>query len=745
MYKFYLDGKETIEVVNWNDVNFKLAQSSQYFGYFRMATIDNAEFFGETAKALKFKNDTEFNPYSLLEIYKKDTLGNYFLDQSAKIDFSTFSESLENSGLIVTVKLIDNNEQSKIKDREGMELVIGRNESVGGSVIPSIPLVDWIARRKTLRFDSVFSFKKELQDIEIKPEVIPICEDAFGNSRYWNQDDYMEDIVHLGLTSNSNNIPFAKLETTSNYNKPDAFGTLIGDYKPLESAMLLLENEQDREINLAVDIDMSVSFHHCHAWYNGAPVQSLIDRSYSFLMEFVEFKKLDNEDHYSYVQVLSSQSMSVIAHEFSEDTAEAGPCNLGTFVKPNSFVYNLPSMNFTKKKGYAYAFRTQLVYLGSMTGSVIALTILSDSNDSTIKMFYDETLEEKTIKGMPIYECFQSLLEQQIDKTDVFHSETFGRTDLGYSSNGEFSDIMITSGMIARDGKDPDGNSSNLVLSFEKLYQKIDSIVGLKMFFQSGKMHIEKRDWGRDAVVPLRYKSIKASVWKERMFNNLIVGNDKVDYENVNGTNEFNSKLNFSLPKETQKKELILVGDYNTDYLALELAMRSSFSSEDNTDSKYDEKILIIDVEKISSVWNTKTVVDKYDIIQGLIFPDTAFNLRFSPKRCLLRNQDLINAVMHKSNGQRVRFEKADNLAPLVSRLIGGDTITEQADFTPLTAVFEPKLYELEGYEEEVSEVFSNPNNLYQFEYFGQIIQAYLYDITETEGKTLVKLIPKTI
>jgi len=200
--------------------------------------------------------------------------------------------------------------------------------------------------------------------------------------------------------------------------------------------------------------------------------------------------------------------------------------------------------------------------------------------------------------------------------------------------------------------------------------------------------------------------------------------------------------LTFSSPLNARKNTLDLVTDYQTDYTGIENSRRLSFKNAKNVDTKYDLKNFLFEVV-FDGIWKTKPIIGNWSVIDGLILPATAYNLGISPKRMLLNNRDLIDAMLHKSN-LPLRFEKADNLAPVESQKIGEPSlIIEQSNVPTEPSEFITEIYELTIGKRNAEVIFENTNNLYSFDYLGVTLYGFLYDIEENENEVKVKLIRK--
>lgn len=738
MFKFYINDIEIKEPINWQDIRFELIQDDKYFGFFGISSIEDAEFISDTAKMLRDTKISGINPEATFRVDKKSAMGIYNEYQTYDILFSEYKEDLKNGqGFSVKISLRDNSNKNKLRVREGLDLIVGRDKSVENKDINGFNLIEANILRKRIRFATTWKWTDYLQKTSAgSPNESPVAD--FHNASQNLSSVYK---AHWGLELINSNDPNATSSTHEEF---------TSGYKPSLAGMIFNESNVQREVTIKGSFDMVLA---CARTGSGA-----IDARYEINFILAEFEYDSAINAYDKVAELSSMNLLITIPSyapFPNDTFPLGGLLDGYFPTSNDkfieFNINFPiDVVFTKKAKRTYGIMFKYSKIGSTTEDLKIYGVLQKNGSNYLSAYFDDNLNEypeSKHRGSMVYECLQSLLEQQTDKINSFSSNLFGRTDLGYSENGEGSGIFITDGLLLRNAIDTNDIPTNLVLQFEKLYKTLDAIYGIQMFYENGKIHIEKRDWNRNNIIKLTYRDISTVPLNSRVFGAIKVGNDKVKLEDVNGTNEFNSISNYTVPIQGNNNVLDLVTEYNTDYTSVEYARRLVYVKAESLDTMFDDKVFLIAVELIGGIWTTKTVADKYDIITGIINPDTAFNLEFSPKRMMLNNRDFIDSLMYNSNGELVRFEKSEDLAALISRKNAESIITEQTDFIPdvSKAKYKPFLYQITGSVINPEEKFINRNNLYEFEYLGEIVRGYLWQIKDAQEETLIEILPKAI
>lgn len=783
MYKFYINDIETTEPKNWSDISFQLAQDPKYFGYFRLGAVEKVELYGDAAKLVKYIYDTEFNPITTFRIDKQTDLGLFVTFQNCVIDYNGYSETLNDFGLNVSIDLIDSNLQGKLRNREGNQVAIGNDKSIENVDVNGFDLIDVLVKKKTLRHTATFTFSEELQKINFYEGAGPTlsytyypqtpvyygeilingAERAYastnvralynGNAAYGSPQmlsvggGVPYNFVNLALEVTNTNTDLSNSSYSTNFNTYQAVyntsGLLVVDCTnktpyPKSGNMFWKEAGRKRIIKLKGTIKLKVT------WRHNIPV-TITNRNVGLIIELVSYLKSDNSlDHYDTTIVRNSQQdYTKILHAGGVLDPTSTDTELPQYTTEQivEFDYNL---SLIQTPNETFGFRTSRI-LHTDLGAHDVVPLLED-NGTSFEVYYDDEIDEfpdSLHKAQLVHECFKSVEEQITDAPNTFNSEYFGRTDIGYSSNGAGSGIAITNGFLLRNGTTIDGDTPKLTLNFTNLYKTMDSIFGLMMFYKNGKIHIEKRNWNRDNTIMLYPDEVSIYPLLERMYTEVIVGNKKMTYDDVNGTYEFNTLLTFSSPLNTIKNTLDLVTDYQIDYNAIENARRLSFQNSQNVDTQYDDKVMVFEVEWNGTNWQTKSIIANFSVIDGLILPYTAYNLGISPKRMLLNNRDLIDAMLAKTT-LPLRFEKIDNLVAVESQSNDElNLIVENADLVTENAEFIPEIYELTIGKRNAEVIFENTNNLYSFEYFGVILSGYLYSIEEENSIVKVKLIRK--
>lgn len=170
---------------------------------------------------------------------------------------------------------------------------------------------------------------------------------------------------------------------------------------------------------------------------------------------------------------------------------------------------------------------------------------------------------------------------------------------------------------------------------------------------------------------------------EDLLYSSIKTGGKDYKYDELNGKDEFNCEFEFTTPITTVKNELEMLTPYRTDMYGIEFT-RSNLIKKESTDNEADNEIFIIETEGAPA--GTHLGVDYYDIyrdpamvINGLLFPDTAFNINLSPKRMILNQGNLFRSMFYPLAAEYIKFQTASKNAEMDTTL-GPVVVDEDAD-----------------------------------------------------------------
>lgn len=309
-------------------------------------------------------------------------------------------------------------------------------------------------------------------------------------------------------------------------------------------------------------------------------------------------------------------------------------------------------------------------------------------NDFTVEE--DSFVEKSTTKSVLIFELFERLLAICTNQKKSFRSKLFGRTDIGYDTDGKWSLIGFSHGFWIR-GFDKYPIPSEvpkvenlykpLTTSFKESFEAVQAVlnigVGIEKEGNKEILRIEELSYfyNRNVTIrlPNQVKKVKRNEASDYNFSSLQFGYEKGgDYEEAMGLDEPNTKSNFTTVINGIKNEYMKIAKFRADSYGFEFARRKPVTLNNTEDSGYDNDIWFQDLKRgDNEVFLQRKWQDNFEKAPtGIFSPDTAFNLRFSPLNMLLRHGWYVGAGFTKYLSDFVRYTSAMANSKMKTKLI---------------------------------------------------------------------------
>jgi hypothetical protein len=287
-------------------------------------------------------------------------------------------------------------------------------------------------------------------------------------------------------------------------------------------------------------------------------------------------------------------------------------------------------------------------------GTFMINTEYNDLNPETMLQITALTqLPDTLSKGMLTYECLQSIIESITGSSNLLKSEFFGRIANGYALDGTGSKFLITNGFFIRNFNIT-GRALNITL--KSILQSLKAIwnIGVSYEYVAGILKFVIEDINHyfqdnEIIRITEYSDYSEETAKEFIYNEVEVGYNKFQDEGSYLLDEFNSKLQFSTPIKTNKAKLPITSDLIASGYAIEDTRRQQFSEAPIDSSAYDDDNFIIAVRLDGSTWKSET--DQFITTNNILSGTTAYNLKLTPKRNLVRWARWINGGLVHKNG----------------------------------------------------------------------------------------------
>lgn len=335
----------------------------------------------------------------------------------------------------------------------------------------------------------------------------------------------------------------------------------------------------------------------------------------------------------------------------------------------------------------------RIVTYNSHTGGVATVPAPADKF-SQATVLADTTVPPSDVEVVMVHEAFEQVLQGLTGQAGSFYSEYFGRTENGYASDGAGSLRAITNGYRLR------GLPNDFTCTLRDLvdtFAGIDGIgLGIERVNGTERVRVEPLTFWYPAKRAMRLsfiKDIEKEVEPDLLFNQIEVGPEKWQNEDINNLDEFNAKREWTTPITQVKNLLDLKIPYITSGFSIEYTRRAS--AENTTDSRWDEENFVI--QMIRSGGGFVPARDEaFSAVTGVLSPETSYNLLLSPRRALEQNGRLIRAGLARMKDMKIAFAAGSANVGMSSTLIGGQALAESQDITIST--LPQQLWEAEVY-----------------------------------------------
>lgn len=313
--------------------------------------------------------------------------------------------------------------------------------------------------------------------------------------------------------------------------------------------------------------------------------------------------------------------------------------------------------------------------------------VTSINTINTFSVDVESVLAPSSCKAIDIFNAFKRICQSVTGQLDCFRSDYFGRPDIFPfpKTPGCGSYTAITNGLNIRKMLNKNGALFPVSMSFNDLYDAANAVwgIGMRIEFNSyGKafVRIENQDYFYNSTPVYIFENvsnINRQVAQDTLYNEVEIGFDKwnLNAGGINGIDEFNTLHNYSMPVLNAKKKYEQVSKFIAAGYVIELTRRQQYQDTPTKDFETDDNNFFIATNRTdilkSSTENYYTHADMYtDIntdvysagtisernedfmnVEKLLSPETAYNLRLSPTRNLLRHYgQLATSIFGKAN-----------------------------------------------------------------------------------------------
>lgn len=284
-------------------------------------------------------------------------------------------------------------------------------------------------------------------------------------------------------------------------------------------------------------------------------------------------------------------------------------------------------------------------------------TVVVKPLEGNFVVSYDAVSNPSPCKGLKSMDLFKRLMNKISPVTPVD----------SYLLTSTWADLIFTSGNAIREIP-----NSKIKISLKEFFQTFEGIDDAGMGQELGVMRIElKTFFARNALAvnvgEVGDDSCKIKCAERFLASRIKIGYDDGNTEETNGLQEYNSGQEWQLPITRVQTTKDWTSGSRADQYGIE-RLRREFNvlktTRGSDDTPSDNDTFMVDCYLDGTVYRP-ILGSSYTSVTGLTSPLTAYNLRITPKKNLLRKGSYLRGVMDKMDGFYINFASSDKNAQL--------------------------------------------------------------------------------
>ena len=286
-----------------------------------------------------------------------------------------------------------------------------------------------------------------------------------------------------------------------------------------------------------------------------------------------------------------------------------------------------------------------------------------DYDFARVTLELNSDFDETTTKAWAIHELFSRLTHATSNEPSSFRSNYFGRTNsqpVSYPVTGCGGYTAITNGLKLRQYED---ERSAIIVSMQDLLLSMDALHGIGWGVLNNKVIVEPIEYFYQPTVMAtldNVPSFEMRIAQDKYVNEVQIGYEKWETEDVNGIEEPNSIHNYSLPKVQRKNRIDKLSPYIGGSYAIETTRRRPVNVFNTLDWKFDNDNFVLALKHDINQLNVCEKDENFSNVADLLEPDTTYNLRYSPTRNLIRQLKAFTGGLFRKPLEDVRFQSGE-------------------------------------------------------------------------------------
>jgi hypothetical protein len=310
----------------------------------------------------------------------------------------------------------------------------------------------------------------------------------------------------------------------------------------------------------------------------------------------------------------------------------------------------LHQIKFNGYKEYTLQYN-QGIMLCHKSSSAVGIFLGADARfkKQNIKInFYEFYENSPSLSCTFVHDCVERLMYIMTGKKGLFKSNYFGRTELGYSQDGEGSLIGLISGFWARAFDPASEKYKSLQISLKDIIISVQAVFNIGVTIETNNLQKiirfeELSYFYRDRPIiklPNQLSNVVRTVDKELFFSGAEFGFEQGgNYNNEVGLDEPNVRTETVTPIRKSTLKYRRVSKIRGDDTGLELTRRKPQLLFPEDDTAEDEHNWFLDLKRTLGGYTQKIWSDRLqELPTGINSPEDFKGMLFTPLRMLLRH-----------------------------------------------------------------------------------------------------------
>lgn len=285
-----------------------------------------------------------------------------------------------------------------------------------------------------------------------------------------------------------------------------------------------------------------------------------------------------------------------------------------------------------------------------------------------------ERAADTPCKGWWVYDALDHTIKSCTDNLSKLKSSLFRRWPL----MGSAGKTIITNGFQVRKYE---VDQRPLKVSLKTQLESLNAIYCIGVQYDDEAVVIEPMEhFYQDRQIHFieQVTDLSKEAAKELLYNEVDIGYDTFQEDGYNTLDEFNTRHEYATPIESNRVKLSQRSKFIASGYSIETSRRQQFEETASNSFQNDENpfVLVMDVQDGQYKPERN---QNFDEVVNMISPETAYNLRISPKRMLLRWAAwLRNSLFFKSPTAEIRNTFTVQNGSLRTRLGATDPLIEE-------------------------------------------------------------------